>query len=357
MASATPPILPDDLKDLIPKASDSRCRKIGKSLIGFPVAVWRLIAWGINPDGTPTDALKEWIGSTSATSIQPPATVTASSDRTADVTVQWASVAEARSYQVWRGTTSDTEDMTLIETVTGTAHADTTAVAGTVYYYAIKAAGYSVISGFSTVAEGLRKTGSGSGSNSDDWDRGNAGVFTVTVPAGMTKMDVTLWGAGGKGGNYEPAAWVPIGGTPTVPFAGAGGASGNYVKVVGMPVVAGEQYTVTIASSGASFSSVVKVGDAAVFIKCFSGGNGQVAEYVMNTPLPGTPGPDASISAGIQNNATSISETQGNPGVDSTGGAAIEVDDLSAGAGGDGTTSITSMNPGGAGRAIIHFSA
>lgn len=52
------PVVPDDLKVLIPSPTSNLCEGFAKSLIGFPTKVWQLVKYMFNSDGTLTDAFK-----------------------------------------------------------------------------------------------------------------------------------------------------------------------------------------------------------------------------------------------------------------------------------------------------------
>ncbi|MBU1214096.1 MAG: LamG domain-containing protein, partial [Gammaproteobacteria bacterium] len=62
---------------------------------------------------------------------------------------------------------------------------------------------------------------------------------TWTAPAGVTSVDVEVWGGGGAGG-----------GNPTNNDGGGGGGGGAYSKTTAIPVVPGTVYTVTVGAGG-----------------------------------------------------------------------------------------------------------
>ncbi|MBK9160040.1 MAG: LamG domain-containing protein [Nitrosomonadales bacterium] len=62
---------------------------------------------------------------------------------------------------------------------------------------------------------------------------------TWTAPAGVTSVDVEVWGGGGAGG-----------GNPTTTDGGGGGGGGAYSKTTAIPVVPGTIYTVTVGTGG-----------------------------------------------------------------------------------------------------------
>ena len=71
-----------------------------------------------------------------------------------EVTVTWAPVASATSYEVWRGTTTDPSAAMRLTTLSGTSYLDSSALGGTRYYYWIKSICNGVKSEFSTAYDG-----------------------------------------------------------------------------------------------------------------------------------------------------------------------------------------------------------
>ena len=64
------------------------------------------------------------------------------------------------------------------------------------------------------------------------------GIFTFTVPAGVTQVTAEAWGGGGAGG-----------GASSIPSAGGGGAGGSYARKK-ITVTPGANVTVTVGNSG-----------------------------------------------------------------------------------------------------------
>ena len=92
---------------------------------------------------------------------------------TEGVIITWSSQSGATGYRVVRGNSSNMDNASiLVETVTGTTYTDTSAVAGTTYYYWIvakKSSGYvtsSYNTGYRATSSGSGGSGSGSGSGS-----------------------------------------------------------------------------------------------------------------------------------------------------------------------------------------------
>jgi fibronectin type 3 domain-containing protein len=81
-----------------------------------------------------------------------------SSNLSTKVTLNWSSVSAASTYKVYRGTTSSTSSMSLLSSgISTTSYDDTTATAGTTYYYSIKATtSFSTDSDFGNVLSGSK---------------------------------------------------------------------------------------------------------------------------------------------------------------------------------------------------------
>ena len=62
---------------------------------------------------------------------------------------------------------------------------------------------------------------------------------TWTAPAGVTSVDVEVWGGGGAGGGQNQNS-----------DGGGGGGGGAYSKVIGVTVIPGNNYTVTVGAGG-----------------------------------------------------------------------------------------------------------
>jgi len=72
------------------------------------------------------------------------------------VIVSWSASTDATSYTVFRNTVDNSGNASQIGTSTATSYSDTTAVAGTAYYYWVRASNSSGNSGFSASAQGWR---------------------------------------------------------------------------------------------------------------------------------------------------------------------------------------------------------
>ncbi|MCL1921492.1 MAG: fibronectin type III domain-containing protein, partial [Kiritimatiellaeota bacterium] len=130
-----------------------------------------------------------WLDQVTWTGVMPPAAptgVTASTTYSSRVRVSWPATAGATSYKVYRNTTDDSGGATQIGTVTASPYNDTTAVAGTTYYYWVKASSSAGDSGFSASAQGsLRADGQQDSYLSDPADGAEGGPAQTTAYDGF----------------------------------------------------------------------------------------------------------------------------------------------------------------------------
>jgi len=87
-----------------------------------------------------------------------PTLTSVTNNLTTKVTLNWSSISGASTYKVYRGTTSNTSTMSLLSGgVSTTSYDDTTATAGTTYYYSVKATtSFSTDSDFGNVVSGSK---------------------------------------------------------------------------------------------------------------------------------------------------------------------------------------------------------
>ncbi|HSU67686.1 MAG TPA: PPC domain-containing protein, partial [Tepidisphaeraceae bacterium] len=157
-----------------------------------------------------------------------PTGVTASNGTFTDgVHVSWTAAPTATSYQVWRATTNSSSKATQIASgVATTAYTDTTATAGTTYYYWVKAVNSAGTSGFSSAASGVRATSS-SGPVNDNFISATIISGTSITATGTNAKATKETGepatiAGNSGGHSVWWAWTaPTSGTATIDTHGS----------------------------------------------------------------------------------------------------------------------------------------
>lgn len=307
-------------------------------------------SWLMNEDGSLSDAAKEYFqvggtGTGGGSFLAAPSGVTATSDRTSDVRVTWGSVSAATSYSVYRGITSDTASMQLLATQSDTTpYLDTSATVGTIYFYAVVASNATLISGYSAVASGVRKS-----TGLQNVETGNYGeTVTVPVPTGATAMEVQLWAGGNKGGGNtrDGNTFVAVG-APLNAYGG-GGASGAFLRITG----------ITVNDTQTFYLDVGGPGEPTVL---YRGSVGSADRIIVNTGgaggdatagLPGTAGAAAASPGSTTIGGSTAAETSnGNDGEDGVttgvggaptnppaplGGAAVSYAGFSFGKGGKG---------------------
>lgn len=357
--AALPPTTPADWQSAEVTPGDRACDVISKfsRTTALNRSFWD---WAQNADGTPTRDYLDWIGSaggSGGTGLEAPSNVTASSNLTTKVTVAWNSVETATEYQVFRGLTADTRLMTALGSATTAVTVDdTTGDADTTYYYAVKAYNATLISGFSGTAAG-KKLSSTSPSADVTYDAMTSNA-SLTVPAGKNRMEVELWGGGGKGGDGPDPTGQIIGTGPLVVNAGGGGASGSYYHRTNIPVTAAETFSVVVGGSGQNTRLVRTVDGSEIYAT--HGGNGGVGSFGAG-PV-GAVGSPASAAGGITFSSpgdAGSGTTVGNAGTDGFGGEpVVDTAGYEAGKGGDGaTTSKGTGASGNGGRYRVRFYA
>lgn len=292
------PIPPSDWRTIVPGSTGKLCAKLVKSLIGGMSKILTIITWGVNEDGSASDALRAWLNLSSSGSIQAPTQLAAVGAAT-EIGLSWDAVAAATSYDLYRSTSplAPTVGVTapLIAGLATNSYVDTGVSVGIAYYYWVVARNTSGVSGLSNMATGM----AGGGASTQTFTYGGANIQSVVVPAGMTSADITAYaGGGGGGGAYNQGPF----GQPGNQRAGGGGGSGSK-ETKTLAVVAGTTLTLYVANggTGGSYSSPNPGG---------SGGNGE-ASYVKN-PAGGV---ECSANGGIGGGG-------GVPGSNGAGGAA-----------------------------------
>lgn len=114
-----------------------------------------------------------------------------------------------------------------------------------------------------------------------------AGTYSVTVPAGLTKLRATLWGGGGGGGGGSSRLMLS--------YSGGGGSSGGYVTSL-LTVTPGQVLTVVVGAGGApggardgiySSGSNGNYGEATSITGLLSAAGGNPGLVAQNTPTGG----------------------------------------------------------------------
>jgi hypothetical protein len=180
-----------------------------------------------------------------------------------------------------------------------------------------------------------------------------AGTFTFTIPAGITKILVEVWGAGGGGG----VASTSLG---NVALGGGGGGYGKDIFTVS----SGTQYVVTVGLGGVAGTVSAHGGNGGASslgtIITASGGIGGASVGV--TPYQwGVGGSSSAVfniygkNSGYTNNGGD--SFGGSGGMGATNGllASPGISPGGGGAGGHSTTGYTSGAAGGVGRVVIYY--
>jgi hypothetical protein len=100
---------------------------------------------------------------------------------------------------------------------------------------------------------------------------------TFTVPAGISKILVEVWGGGGSGG--------PAGASATTSSGGGGGGSGGYARKI-LQVTPGQSFPVVVGAGGAGVASTATVG-LGTFTYGRAGGPSSFGSIVANGGGPG----------------------------------------------------------------------
>ncbi len=163
---------------------------------------------------------------------------TASDDQSTGVTVTWTDVAGETGYGLWRSESSDSGTATCVATAAAdaTSKEDTAAVAGTTYYYWVRATnstsasmgdfsnsdtGLRVLSEPSTAASSITFSGVADTSLTVGWTRGNGNYVLVVARSGSAPVDPTdnvVYGANAAFGSGDSTD----GGSSFVVYKGTG---------------------------------------------------------------------------------------------------------------------------------------
>lgn len=307
------PVTPEEFCENVITGNERACDAFQK-IKNNSVLMCRFFEWAI-------PILEEGGTTPGESGLAAPQNVTASTDRETDITVTWSAVTGATMYDVYRGLDASTSTMTLISSgQSDRTYVDTGAVENEVTWYAIKARNSTQVSAFSSAASGIMPVEQSPGIG-PPISHGNPTEFPVIVPAGVTTMEVLLWGAGGNGG-----AAPPFGGVGTY-ARGGGGASGSFMRVTGIPVTQGETYVLVPGAyvvdgedhdgSPASFVYRDSV-ESDEYVMAPAGGHGGRPSTATIGGSGGVPGPDGENTMG-GGSVTEIESGPGNAGEAGTG--------------------------------------
>lgn len=325
------PIVPDDIKAILPASNSSICAKLLAGLVKFPILFYQWYSWAFNADGSPSDDFKQAIGVTVG-QIVPPTGVSASDGTyTNKVTIVWNTVTGATYYEVWRAPSNDTASAVLLGTATTPTYDDTTGTADTTYWYFVKARNATDTSNFSVGDSGFSDSTGGGGTGVT----GTRVLYTNdtwVVPAGVATVTAEVWGASGGGGGSN-CNWCVAG---SAFYSGGGGGSGEYLKVTTIPVVAGQTLSCAGAVAGAAGSAT-------------GSGNGGQDTVLRRT------GTDLVTAVGGHGGGLGNLSQTGAGGAGGTGGSATVgvIDTQTPGNAGTGGTSAFPVPAGGAGGAGV----
>ena len=344
---ALPPVVPSDTAAIVPQPGDPACTVLSNMVQGL--TQWNaFVAWLINEDGSITQDAIDAIGVGGSNALAAPTGVSASEDRTTDVTITWNAVSDASSYVVYAGSTNDTsEHIAISGELTERSFVYTGAPIDVVQWFSVQSKASGRLSALSTPDRGVRVSSAAPSSvefpySSDD--------ETYTVPAGKTTMEVFAFGGGGTGGvntltGFERQAGLYY-------KSGGGGASGAFMHVTGITVTPGETWVIRTgkkSDDGVGDTFIYRTSTSSgEYIRVEGGGDGASTKEKSETPFGSSAAAGtcpaygtSTLPSGTVDTVGGDASVGGNSGSSATGGAALSVSGLSAGAGVDGTTSTT----------------
>ena len=338
------PVRPSDTAAIVVTPGSPGCTVLSNVITGLGLFN-QLVTWMVNEDGTLTTDFLDAVGATGGgtTGLSAPLNVTATSNLTTKITVQWSSVGGASSYNVYRATTNDASSMTVpLATVTsGTSYDDVPPSKDTTYWYAVRAYSGTQISSLSDTASGIQLT-----EESPDELIVNftytPTLQSYTIPAGYTAMEVYVAGGGGRDGGNKVCTNI-LGGAcvraygPTY-YSGGGGGSGAVYHVDAITVAEGDVFKIRVGkktSTSTADSTIWKTDESSGFYVVGRGGEDGTSGNTTRAGTGGSGGtPAGSTTMGGTPNVDSVA---GNAGSGTTGGASVTVGGVPSGDGGDGT--------------------
>jgi len=224
---------------------------------------------------------------------QPPTNVAATDGSYTDkVRVTWNASANAAGYEVWRNTSNNSATATKISTtdVVGTSFDDTTATAGTTYWYWVKAKNTGGTSGFSAADSGYRATTASGPANNNFASRTAISGTSVTVTGtnvGATKEAGEPNHAGNNGGKSVWWTWTaPSNGSVQIDTIGS-----NFDTILGVYTGSSVSSLTLVASnddSGGNMTSKVTFNAVAgtsyqIVVDGYGGASGNITLHVCLT--------------------------------------------------------------------------
>lgn len=362
---ALPPVVPSDTAAIVPQPGDPACTVLSNMVQGL--TQWNaFISWLVNEDGSITQDAIDAFGVGGTNALAAPTGVSASEDRTADVTVTWNEVSDASYYVVYRGTTDDTSAMTVLSgNLTDRTYADTSPTADTTYWYAVRAYSSSRVSAFSSTDRGIKLGAAAPATLTQDFTY-SADIQSFTVPASPTyaTLEVQMWGSGGCGGRFLADGWVTVDQLANAK-AGGGGASGSFLRITGITATPSETYffkvgkatdtgvdgSTTIwrtAAFDSEYATVPSGNDGRNGNLTTAGAGGAVAASYGSNSL-------GSGSIDVVNSTVGNVGSAGSGATGGAGGAGRTYSGVTAGAGGAGLQTATAVNPGSPGYIRLIF--
>lgn len=362
---ALPPVVPSDTAAIVPQPGDPACTVLSNMVQGL--TQWNaFISWLISEDGSITQDAIDAFGVGGTNALAAPTGVSASEDRTSDVTITWNAVSDASYYVVYRGTTDNTGTMTVLSgNLTDRTYVDTSPTADTSYWYAVRAYSSSRVSTFSATDRGIMPSSAAPTTLTRDFTY-SADIQSFTVPASPTyaTLEVQMWGSGGSGGRFLADGWVTVDQLANAK-AGGGGASGSFLRITGITATPGETYYFKVGKvtdTGVDGSTTIWRDEAfsSEYATAPSGNDGRNGNLVN----PGAGGTAAAsygsnaFGSGTIDSGNSTVGSAGSAGSGSTGGAGgtgVTYSGVTAGGGGAGLQVTTAVNPGSPGYIRLIF--
>lgn len=356
---ALPPVRPSDTAEIVPQPGDPACTIL--SNMTQALTQWdAFISWLILEDGSISQDAIDAFGVGGTNALSAPTGVSASEDRTADVTVTWNEVSDASYYVVYRGTTDDTGSMTVLSgNLTERTYVDTSPTADTTYWYAVRAYSSTRVSTFSATDRGIKLGSAAPTTLTQDFTYSpNLQEFTVPSDQTYATLELQIWGSGGCGGRFEMPAPVNQAQIDAAK-GGGGGASGSFLRITGITAAPGDVFKFRIGKATSATTNgattVWKTAElSSVYAYATGGGPGGTSTAMQPGPagvVPSAYGVNNFGSGTIDSGNSTLGNngTAGSGATPGTGGAGRTYSGVTAGAGGSGSVIASSPIAGGEG--------